>query len=383
MLADHVEAPCLGFLYVEAEGIVSGSGIKAVRPPALVQRTILEENLIVQRQPPGALGNAFAGLEGIRISLCRYLPERRITGHLVHRLALTDYGYVQAVKVGIGGRPEFGFGDGEEDIGPIGTCKYGSGRHFCTVTDAAFKKLDLDNVPCLKPGGLHMDAELGVIHIGLRQIRDDGRLRNGLQPYCLPDSGDGGVPDAPGMGHLLAARLPALVRCIQHLHLQLLLTALFQEACDVEGERGISAGVDSGLLSVHPDLRLPVHGTKVEQHTLTLPLARNGETAHVPEGLIRTNFLPNAGELRFHCKRHQNLSLGGLEGIVLIQDGIVPFPVEVGPGRPYHLRTRILRQRGGRVHLRGPAGRNIGHGLCPGGKTESSECKEYKKTFHI
>ena len=48
VLANHVETVFLGTLYVEAESLVARSSVEAIRPPALVEGTELEQSFAIQ-----------------------------------------------------------------------------------------------------------------------------------------------------------------------------------------------------------------------------------------------------------------------------------------------------------------------------------------------
>ena len=48
MLADHIESEFLGLFYIPDHSLLRRSGIKSVRPPALVERTKLKKRLVIQ-----------------------------------------------------------------------------------------------------------------------------------------------------------------------------------------------------------------------------------------------------------------------------------------------------------------------------------------------
>ena len=80
VLADHVESELLGDLEIVAHRLVGRGGIKAVRPPALVQWTILEKDAVVERHP----------LVSVGIFLDGNLPESGVSFHFVHDLSIAD-----------------------------------------------------------------------------------------------------------------------------------------------------------------------------------------------------------------------------------------------------------------------------------------------------
>ena len=335
MFANHIEAPLLGLLDIEAQGLVGRGGVKAVRPPALVQRAKLEQDLIIQGQSLGSLADAIhILLKGIRVHFCRNLPDGRIARHLVYHLAFPENGNVQAVKIRAGWRPEFGVCNGQNDIGP-----------FCTADGLAVAEFNPHLISCLQVVGIYVDAEGGLVYIGHGQIGKHSSFGDGFHPHRLPDTGNRRIPDGTRMSHLFSAGLPALVRGVQHFHLQVLRSAIFEQIRNVKGERGVTSGMDAGLLPVHPDIGLPVHGTEVQQHALPLPLSGNGKAALVPKGFVGPNLPLDAGQFGFGGKWNDNDSLRGLIGFILVQDGVVPLSVQIAPLRTDHLRTRILRKR--------------------------------------
>ena len=177
-----------------------------------------------------------------------------------------------------------------------------------------------------------------------RIIDDAGRGGRRLQPDTLPDAADGRIPDAFGVGDLLAAGLLVVVRGIQHLHHQLLL-ALHQIRRNVKGERRIATGMGTHPLAIEPHFRAPVHGLEVEPDLLALPLAGHLEGGAVPQGILGRQALSNARKGRFHGKGNQDLSLRGRTFPLFGADGIVPKAVERLPERALQLRTGIFRQR--------------------------------------
>ena len=53
MLADHIETEVLGLLNIKLESLVCRSCVKPVRPPALVERTKLEQATPIQAHQKG------------------------------------------------------------------------------------------------------------------------------------------------------------------------------------------------------------------------------------------------------------------------------------------------------------------------------------------
>ncbi len=88
VLADHIKSHCFCLFDVESESLIGGRGIQAIWPPALIQRSILKQKLIVQHHPL----NAFV------IRLHRDLSHGEITADLIDDLALSHHGDLQVVE---------------------------------------------------------------------------------------------------------------------------------------------------------------------------------------------------------------------------------------------------------------------------------------------
>ena len=87
VLADHVESEFPGLFDVELQRLVGRCGVESVRPPALVERSEMEERLAVQT----------AGLHGGVDD--RNLTHRGVTLDRVDNLTVTHKGDPQTVKV--------------------------------------------------------------------------------------------------------------------------------------------------------------------------------------------------------------------------------------------------------------------------------------------
>ncbi|MCY1364380.1 hypothetical protein D9M69_511800 [compost metagenome] len=80
MLPDHIKAHLFGFYHVKLQGLISRSGVKAIGPPALIQRTVLEQELILQEHPLYSVGSCFHG----------YFTHGKIRPHLILHFPFTD-----------------------------------------------------------------------------------------------------------------------------------------------------------------------------------------------------------------------------------------------------------------------------------------------------
>jgi hypothetical protein len=111
------------------------------------------------------------------------------------------------------------------------------------------------------------DPHLPAIDVRYQREFLDMRCRHRFQPHRLPDAGYRGIPDAAGIEYLLAARMHLRIGGIPNSDHDLLRArAGFQLVGDIERKRIVTAIVLADGLSVDPDLRSPVHRTKMQQH---------------------------------------------------------------------------------------------------------------------
>ena len=277
MLANHVEPEVARFLNVKLEGFVGGGGVQAVGPPALVQRTKLEVGLSVKADAP----------ESLRVTHLGALADGRVSLHGVNGLSIFAELDLQAVQVGVLRAPEFGV-----FYFDAGRCPHGSGRLGKHAAGAIGQKAVDEFIGLPVDGGLEgegaVQGSIGLI------TRDMGRWYR-LHPHALPDAGDGGVPDAAGVGYLLAARLQVVVGAVCDADRQMLLAG-HEVRGDVHGEAGVAARVHGNGLAVEADLGLPVYGVKVQQRTVFPPGTGNGECAFIPQHTVFSYGFAYAGK---------------------------------------------------------------------------------------
>ena len=258
MLAYHIESHCLGHIYVIAEGIVSGGGVQAVRPPALVKRAVLEQRLVVKAKDVESLGGLHNGT----------LPERGVSVNSVKSLPfIVHKGYAQAVEEWIVRRPEPGRAYGKPQLGSgIGggfRQDLGILRHYGgIVADGSLQQFHLDGggAGC----GFNVHCEHSGIDVRGGHITVYVCCRSAFQPHALPDTCHRRVPDASGLRHLLAARnLCALVSGVQNLYHQLLGIA-FEVWGYIYGERSVSTGMIGYEGAVKIDFGSPVYSLEMK-----------------------------------------------------------------------------------------------------------------------
>ena len=264
VLADHVEAQALGHDDVVAHGGFGGRRVQSIGPPALVERTVLEERLVVEEEAPVAVGG---GADGD-------LPHPEVAADGVAR----GEGDAELVEVRIVGRPEVCVAHPEHDRlthGRRAHCDLGAaGEHAHADGRAGGRARDV---------GLHGDGS--GVDVGGGEHARDVRAGHRLQPHRLPDAGDGAVPDGVRVQHLLSARLLTAVGGIPDAHDELLRTIAVHGVGDVEGEGVVAAAMLADPGTVHPDGGVPVHRAEMQQQPAFARDRGRREAAVVPEAL--------------------------------------------------------------------------------------------------
>jgi len=270
MLAQHVEAHPLEHLKIIDHGLLGRRRVDAVGPEALVERTGLKEGLAVEKEP-GHTRLVRTDGNG---------AEAEIAFNLVDHLAAAQELDCKVVEVGRGRRPEPGPGNGQPE-GGIGGAAPGSdhpGLLECSDGKALMG-------PCAGDAAGHSDSAGGGIGNNA-QLLDAGH-RHRLDPHRPPDARAGGVKDAAGLEHLLAARLGAGIGRIPDRDGDHLFAGVFKGGGDIKGKRVVAAFMIADLNAVDPDLGLPVHRLKMKEDPLLAPTGGNGKSAAVPETLLR------------------------------------------------------------------------------------------------
>ena len=117
-----------------------------------------------------------------------------------------------------------------------------------------------------------------------------------LEPYCLPDTGNGGVPDAVWTLYLFATGMIAAVSGVEHAYCHCILAFCLEGGGDVEAEGSVTACVAANFDVVHPYVALPVYCAEVEHDVFPFPFGGYGESAGVPESLVTAYGLAYAGK---------------------------------------------------------------------------------------
>ena len=387
VLADHIESVGLGLLDVVAHRRVGRRRVEAVRPPALVERAVVEEELVVQ-------GHAQVAF---RIAHLGNLAHRGIGVHLVHDLAAADDAEPQAVEVGLIRGPELHVRDGERQFGVPAAGHFLLREHLAgrlrrRIADGAVQQFDADLVPAAQGVGRDADAHRRGVDVGHDVIVHNAALGYRLEPDGLPDAGHRGIPDTARVEHLLAVGLEfGDVGRIRDFDDELLLPALEVRGNVVfEGCIGTRMGIERN--AVDRGLGLPVDAVEVQQDPLALPGTRDFKRGAVPEGILRGHRPADARERGFDGEGDEDLAVRlrhrgrGDRG-----DGIVPESVQGFPVGTHHLRARVLRMGIRRGDLRRPAGhdvvsgrRPVGHGfLLTGSQPQRKRRESQDKTASL
>ena len=321
MLTQHIEPEIFQDLEIVDHAFFGRGRVQAVRPPALIQRTMLEDKFVVQQETRNSV---FALAD-------RGLAVRIVRFDLVDRFAVFDERDGQVVEYrGIGG-PELLALDGELDGRAAG-----NDFRFLIADDdeIAFSVRDVDEA-----------RNRHVVNVGDRANFCDVRLVDRLHPDRLPNAGNRRVPNPVRIVQLLADRLDAVVRRVPNFDDERLLAFGVERAGQVDREGAVAALVRADFDVVKEDVAAPIDRAEVQHDRLASPVFGDLERRLVPEIVVFANRSADAGKRRFRAERNKNLTVGFFECFVDRKDRIVPQTVQVDPVGADHLRTRIFRKR--------------------------------------
>ena len=339
VFAHHIEAHLLHRDDVRHQRFVAGGGIDSIRPEALVERSHLEQELVVQRQPIP-----------VTLALQAYLTHAEVGIHSI--VAHHDTCIVEEWMLRV---PKFSVGQAHGDGLTHGTRP--SGNDVLTVIDNnSDLRIVRDGIAACNDGKGH----LLLIDIRLHAIVGNVGLWHSLHPHRLPDAACAGIENATRAQHLLTARYRIVVRGVVNAQDEFMHLFVGHKCLrDVEREGVVAAFVGADGGSIDECLAAPVNSLEVEQHTLILPSIRDLERAPIGHALRMPS---NAAQRCLWRKWHQDFLPRLRQGLVhLLQRLPLPQPVQVLPLCAHHLRTRILavnvlrrhvsRPRRGDVHL--------------------------------
>ena len=373
VLAEHVETEGLQNLEVVDHALFGRRRVETVRPPALIERTVLEDKLVVEHHA----GNT------VLVLAKGGLAHRVVGADRVDRFAaeLIKEGNGDIVERRVVGSPEFIVLRGNRDGSFTGDDLR---RVFVDDDKHAFGVIRFD-----------VDLDCHVVDIGDRANLRNVRLRNRFKPNGLPDARNRRVPNAVRVVELFADALNALVRGVPDLNDEFLLAFRLDGAGQIDREGAVSALMAADFDVVEEDVGAPIDGAELEQNLLAGPIGGNIERRLIPQVVLRADGLRDAGERGFRAERDENLPLSRFELFADRQNRVVPKTVQVDPTFAGHLRTRILGQRLIRFNVfrelgekdsfrRLPLGGGSGRKGAPrdGDADEKSDGSEHERLIH-
>ena len=333
MLANHIETEIFRLLYIIQQSLVCGSCIQSVGPPTLVQRSKLEQSLVIQ----------FQAYDAIRVTTGGVLTHGSIAVHLIHYLASAFQSHFQRIEEGGIRTPQLGI-PGHGHLHRLCIDTFAGGYQLIAVIHIHFHKVGR---ACLIQFCLH--CQHITVNIGSNTEVLDMFSGNRLHPYRLPDTAYGSVPDTFRIADLLSTGLRPFIRWVPNFYDQLIIAFARKGGSNIERERSKSPRMAAYFHIIHPYIRFPVDSTKVQQHLFSLPGRRNFKTALVDQFLVFIDSFSNSGQGGFDGKRNKYLPFELCRKMLtFIYNGIIPQSVQVLPVTPFHDGTRIFGQ-----HIRG------------------------------
>ena len=361
VLAEHVESHLLRRDQVVFQSLVRRSRVQSVRPPALIQRAVLEDELAVDKQT--------------QIVVLVFADGRRsqadVAVDLVD-LAAVDRQFINdVVQIRRAGRPEFWVFDfaGKGKLAVNDSGPFSKNDFAFRVVNSDFRRGVFDSRVSHERGSLnHKRAVQSGRQLAVfERCRVSSRGKNlslrsdRLHPDGSPQTCNSRVHDSARAANLLAVRLPVGVGRVVNDDAQFLL-AFNQNVGDVEAERRVPADVLPDEFAVDENLGFPVAGFKVEKDSLASfsPFFWNGKLAIVDQLFVFADELLHAGQSRFNRIRNENFAVcgKGFRRGVFVDNSVVPKTVEGLPVLSFKLRTRVLRQRVFRADFFRPAADN-------------------------
>ncbi len=402
MLPQHIEPRLLQEDDVALHRLLRRRRIKSVGPPALIERAVLEQRLVVEqdrglpRDTTGPdrhfahreIGGDAVARRALNLRLCIdaafMVGEARVIG-LAIALLFAGIGIgdrhqlgLEVIEMGIVGRPEMRVRDRQRRL-PVGADDRRGDRLASRARGQPHR------VGIVRPAAqCNCDVDGAAVDVGHRAHVGDMELRHRFEPHRLPDSADRGIPDARGVENLLAARLDARARRVENLDDELV-RAVLQIGGDVEAEGVEAAFVRADDRAVDTHRRLIIDRAEVEHDILAAPAGGDGEAAAIPDAVVGGDPARDARQLRFDRKGHEDLAVhrrrpvGRLGG-----DRIIPQAVEVDPALAHHLRARVEAPCVFGRHLLAPARHQLA-GVdrivrgCGGGCSGLGLCRERRE----
>ena len=189
VLAHHVESVFLHLDDVVLYSLIAGRREVALRPVALVQRSGLEDELVVEHH----------AVVAVLVAAQAYLAHAEVALHLVLLAVVVQQLQLEVVEERVVGVPQVGILDAQHDV------LSGLSLALCHLLRAVVGRcLQLGHIVGVAAGG-GVDGQRLGINVGHHvEVFYIGGV-NSLQPYRLPDAGACRVEDASRTAHLLAA----------------------------------------------------------------------------------------------------------------------------------------------------------------------------------
>ena len=186
---------------------------------------------------------------------------------------------------------------------------------------------------------------LNSLPVFLRHHPEAGDIGFGyiFQPDGLPDAALALVIHPAGMKGLLAAAGRSLIGIVPDIDPQgvLIRAHAFRH---IKGKCQISVPVLTQAFAVPPDDAALIHRAEVEQHPAAHGHIQASHFLLIPERLPGLKYSSDTGQFTFRGIWHHNLSLRTGVLFLRLSEGIVPESVQVLPGSPHKLGSRVLRK---------------------------------------
>ena len=173
VFADHVAADFFGVFDVKKHRFFAWGGIETLREVTLVERTILENGLVVKRKAPKALS----------VTPFTKFAHAKVAAHLVHHHAVNFQLEGQVVEMWVIRMPLFGVGDVQQQL-TGSSCAPKS--HFLPFKRGDRFQLHTRQIEPL--GKSHFYRQVGCVEVRRQFQAADVLNGHNLEPDRLPDT---------------------------------------------------------------------------------------------------------------------------------------------------------------------------------------------------
>ena len=304
VLAQHIKAHVLCGLNVEDQRLVTRRGVHTVGPVALIQKSVVEKGLVVQKQAAYAVPVTGDG----------EFAHRKVAVHLV--LAADDGEVVELRRVG---RPRLKVRHRDAaGQGVALSVKYG----ICVRSSNSFGN----------------DLNMSGVEIGRNTQVFDVTVRHALKPHGLPYAALWAVPYAAPLCALLASGVPAFVAHVLYTDAKLVFDG--KQLSYIAFKRRVAADVMRSLHAVYIHRCGLIHRTEVQNDPTLVP--RHLKLSAVPEVFVGLKNSAHAGQLALRGEGDEYLSVPRVGHGVRLRDCVIPNAVEINIAVPDELRTGVF-----------------------------------------